>query len=94
MSWSLSIGPVEQEHVGSAMKAAPVHGGAEDVAEEQARQVEAATIAAVAICQSGALGEGLVYVNASGHANPGHNDRPGWSRDIVTLNVNRAPTEG
>ncbi|WP_076260853.1 hypothetical protein [Intrasporangium flavum] len=47
--------------------------------------------AARALIESGALGEGPWTVSLSGHSNPEHKPRAGWSPDQITVSVNQAP---
>ncbi|HEV8653286.1 MAG TPA: hypothetical protein VG276_28805 [Actinomycetes bacterium] len=108
MSWSLHVGTVRPATITAIEQAAgaalaelrakgPSYAGqfdAPETAQEVAEQVQAATSAA------GQLLSGLgvveeVTVNLSGHANPGHQPRPGWAPDQVTVTVNavEAPKE-
>ena len=50
-------------------------------------QFEAALAAAHGILASGAVGEGACMVTMSGHANPGHLPRKGWSNDAITVAI-------
>lgn len=55
-------------------------------------QFDAAWTAACAIVGSGAAGApGKKYIVAlSGHANPGHEPRPGWATDTIGVTVTQA----
>lgn len=55
-------------------------------------QFEAARDAAYAIMASGATGgpDKKFVVTMSGHANPGHEPRPGWATDTITVAVVQA----
>jgi hypothetical protein len=50
-------------------------------------QVEAALTAAQALLDSGAVGTGACLVSLSGHANPDHAKRKGWSNDRIVITV-------
>jgi hypothetical protein len=50
-------------------------------------QFEAALSAAHGILASGAVGTAACSVTMSGHANPGHVKRPGWSNDGITISI-------
>ena len=91
MSWSFSVNNVTHAAADEALnKAAETQINnimAGDAGDEALSQMEQATYAAVAILQSGALGAGPYLVQLSGHANPGHEQRPGWSQDSIRINV-------
>ena len=55
-------------------------------------QFEAARDAAYAIMASGAVGGPAkkFVVTMSGHANPGHEPRPGWASDAIMIMVQQA----
>jgi len=55
-------------------------------------QFEAACNAAYAILASAAVGgQGKKFVvTMSGHSNPGHEPRPGWANDVITVSVTQA----
>lgn len=54
---------------------------------ETSEHVLLAADAAKALVASGAVGVGLVSAILSGHANPGHAPRPGWSHDYINVTV-------
>jgi hypothetical protein len=91
MSWSFSVstGPAGEFEgaVYAAYEDAKAHSTGMYETVEVQHQVEAAMKAAVAIVQSGTVGNGLVAANLNGHANPGHTPRPGYSHDGVNVNV-------
>lgn len=62
------------------------------VEPEAVEQIDAAVATAKAIVAGGTIGgEGkLFFVSLSGHANPGHEPRSGWSNDCITVSVSQA----
>jgi hypothetical protein len=50
-------------------------------------QFEVARAAAHDILASGAVGHGACMVMLAGHANPGHEPRPGWAHDAITVAI-------
>jgi len=50
-------------------------------------QFEAALAAATVILASGAVGTSAAVVTMSGHANPGHVKRDGWSNDSIVVSI-------
>jgi len=92
MSWNFSVNGVTNETVDAALNAAAEgelnniiqqrDGGAEMMA-----QAEQAIYAAVAIIESGCLGDGPFLVYLSGHANPSHQPRDGWANDGLTITI-------
>jgi hypothetical protein len=60
------------------------------VLPEVKQQIEAALAASKLIYESGCVGEGVVSLSLSGHANEGHEPREGWAYDMLTVNVLRA----
>jgi len=96
MSWSfyaqIPAAATEEE-------AARILLAARDTAEAQGEpygpeahhQQQQAMEAAAMICCSGALGRTAHHVNLSGHANPGHLPRQGWSDDTTNIMVSQVP---
>src|SRR5258707_4956206 len=88
MSWSLSMEKTTAEQFDAAVDAAGE--GSPAPTAEQAEQIAAAKAAAKAIFASGALGrEGEYFASMSGHAEPGHERRKGFSGDMVHVTVQR-----
>lgn len=90
MSWYRIASHVEAEAVEETFAAlGPEPGSLSHAPEETGAQFRAAVAAAAALVASGALGAGPFTVNVSGHANPGHEDMPGWATDCISVNVTR-----
>ena len=66
-------------------------GFAGDDAERAAidEQFDAALTAAQGILASGAVGHTACSVTLSGHANPGHEKRPGWANDTIVVSISQ-----
>lgn len=86
MTWNLHTDPTPAAELADAVREQTPMG---QPVGECADQVEAAAIAAQAIAESGALGEGLYKVNVYGHANPDHQERLAAMPDRITLSVIR-----
>jgi hypothetical protein len=57
--------------------------------------IENAARAVEGIVNSEAFGKGaLVNVNISGHAEPGHKKRDGWSQDTMSISLSQVQEEG
>jgi hypothetical protein len=90
MSWSIHVpAGVDVEQVVKDWEARQEQAGVTVLAETR-EQIQTALAASKLIAESGALGDGLVYLNLSGHANEGHEPEAGWSQDMVTVSVSRA----
>lgn len=91
MSWSFSVKPTSHEAFASAIEDALAEAQRLNpqvfVASEVMDQVVQAVAAAVAIVQSEAVGTKLVGATLSGHANPDHTPRPGYSHDTISISV-------
>jgi hypothetical protein len=60
------------------------------VRPEMDEHIKAIAGAVEDIVASGALGdEALVNVNISGHAEPGHKKREGWSQDTISISLSQ-----
>ena len=90
MSWNFSV-VASKESVDAALNAAAESQVdnimRSDSGAEMLSQAEQATYAAVALIESGCLGDGTFTVNLSGHANPGHQPRDGWANDAVSISI-------
>lgn len=91
MSWNFSVNGVTKENADAALNAA-AEGQIDNImrgdsGEEMMAQAEQSTYAAVAIIESGCLGDGPFLVSLSGHANPGHEPRDGWVNDVVSISI-------
>lgn len=66
----------------------------DEVDQEQTEQIDVAIAAAKLL--AGAVGRpgDEVFVSISGHANPGHAPKEGWSNETVTVSVTAKPKEG
>jgi hypothetical protein len=93
MSWSTSASNVPADEVRERLTALEVPSGPSEQDEMKA-QLRAAVAAAVSIVESGVVGAGPFSFSLSGHAEPGHEDRPGYSSDVVYLNVVRNKPQG
>ena len=88
MSWGFGIGKTPAAEFDTAIDAAGKDFPAPTA--EQAVQIAAAFAAAKAIFASGAVGrEGEYIASMSGHAEPGHERRKGFSGDMVHVTVER-----
>jgi hypothetical protein len=67
--------------------------GNEDHAKERDAAAKAAKQAAIAILESGALGDNSssFAVSLSGHANKNHVPEGNWSQDSISINLYRKP---
>ena len=97
MSWSSTpIEPSDGAHIGEAIDAATIHGTGLDTPEHR-EQLAAVKASAKALIASGALGDagdGRIFtVSMGGHANAGHQPRPGWANDAVYVNVQSNPAD-
>ena len=92
MSWSVSVSKTPSAEFEAAIDALELGDGyGTDFAREEAEmQLSAAKAAAKAIFASGAVGtEGEYHASLSGHAEPNHERRPGYSGDTVYVTVQR-----
>lgn len=92
MSWGMSTEKTTAAEFASAVDALELGDGySADFARDEAEaQLAAAKSAAKAILASGALGtEGEYLASLSGHAEPGHERREGYSGDFVNVIVQR-----
>lgn len=97
MSWSLSTPIVPASELEAEVNGLeiPDYFGKDD--EQQAmkaamvEQLEAAKVAVVGLFRSGSVGDDTYYykVSMSGHANPHHQTKPGWSNDFVTISISQ-----
>ena len=91
MSWNYSVNGVTKENADAALNAAAEEQIIDimrgDSGEEMMAQAEQSTYAAVAIIESGCLGDGPFFVSLVGHANPGHEPRDGWADDAVSISI-------
>lgn len=87
MSWSAFGSSIARDDVGAVQPPSPLSG-------EPAEQLEQARQAAVAIIDSGAVGDPASHrfnVSLSGHANPGHEPQDGYSNnDAVSISIGQA----
>ena len=95
MSWSVTLTSLEPEDLEQAARKSYTafkanYHDTDEVFEGMDEQFEAALDMARIALLRGIVGEGLVNVSLSGHANPGHKPRRGWSNDTVTVNVTSA----
>jgi hypothetical protein len=94
MSWSFQVSPVPVDEFEEAIDAArsAAQSNIEASNADGADQADAAVAAAKHIVASGTVGgEGVkVAATLSGHGNPGHAPKAGWSNDSVSVNVYQA----
>lgn len=95
MSWnSTPIKPADGEHITAEIASAKCSGMVSPEHEDQLRQAKAA---AIAMIMSGALGDpldGRVFtVSLHGHANEGHQPKPGWADDALSVYVQSFPAD-
>jgi hypothetical protein len=96
MSWTVPCPSSTAESIEAAARSAYARytgpaGFAGDDAERAAmdEQFEAALSAAHGILASGAVGTAACSVTMSGHANPNHEKRPGWSNDAIVVSISQ-----
>jgi hypothetical protein len=95
MSWTVQLTDLDPGNVEEAAERAYAdfkarYSDADEVFPAMDEQFDAAQIAARALLQGKVVGEGNINVSLSGHANPGHKPRQGWSNDMVTVSVTSA----
>ncbi len=61
--------------------------------DEMEEQFEDAKYAARELAYSVGRPDDQVVVSLSGHVNPGHQPRPGWANDMITVTVTQPPEE-
>jgi hypothetical protein len=93
MSWSIKVSS-ERDVVGEELRAAietvfdsPGWQDSE-VRKECVEQAHAAAVAARTLLDAAVGTTSRVAVNISGHANPNHGVREGWSNEFITVSVN------
>lgn len=94
MSWSLNVKIPKGTTPKAATEAMEALTGGGNDAAPKARDAQqaAAKAAAIGLLKSGAVGsleQSAFSVSLSGHANPDHAPRAGWSDDFITLNVSQ-----
>lgn len=92
MSWSIqafsiTAQNVEHELNQAAEKAIANGAGGPDAQRETAEQMTAIGLCAIDAVQSGLIGKGPFTVALSGHANPEHKPREGWSNDYAQMRI-------
>lgn len=92
MSWSLYTVPVPQagkETIDAVLDHAKGAGVQFDH-DETKDQVAAAAAALDELIKSGAVGKGPYFADLYGHANPGHESKPGYVDDTITVSLRQA----
>lgn len=90
MSWGASLKPTPAAEFAAAVDAMETPSAPTETQEETAAQFEAAKAAAKAIMASGAIGTlGEYTVSMTGHAEPDHIRRDGYSADMLYVQVAR-----
>ena len=94
MSWSISVAAVPRDGFGAATSSAVEDWREQNPSqctEETLEQQASAAAAALAIVESGCVGDGWVSASLNGHSNPGHEVAEGSNsaRDTTGVYVNR-----
>lgn len=98
MSYGFTVTNVKVADVESALTTAfdtyqkGLQSGDYDLDPAAKEQGIEAIVVAKAIVDSGVVGSAVVNVTISGHANPDHKPRQGWSNDALTIGVTSAET--
>lgn len=91
MSWSTGTPePVDKDAI-PHIEAPAVNEQTDGLAEAQTEQASRAYEAAALLAQQVGRPEDQVVVTMSGHANPGHAPRDGWSDETITVTVSARP---
>lgn len=88
MSWSASVIAVEQLELEAKLSSALQIAANSDAEAEAKEQAHVAIAVAVALAKT--TGSKAVNVSLSGHANPSHEPREGYSNDFVSVSVTQA----
>lgn len=95
MSYSVGTEPVPiHELVGAAESIEPGSYGPEEFRQAVADHIAAAALAVAAVIESGKFqtDDAHTYgVRVSGHANPGHGDKSGWSNEFMQITISVYP---
>lgn len=91
MSWSITLHKIAADQVTRAIVDAPTPAGMPtETATEVEYQIATAKAAALMVFTNGVVGspeEGEYSIHLSGHAEPNHTRRKGYSSDMVTVTV-------
>jgi hypothetical protein len=88
MSWSMTVSAVKAADASANLDAEQERNPA--LVPEMQEQLDAAKAVALALLESGAVGndpDATYTVALSGHANPDHGKRDGWSNESVYIAV-------
>lgn len=89
MSWSLSVSNKSADELEEALEGAS--STSREQSQESSEQVTAAIDAAIAIVESGAVGDKdkKFTVSLSGHSNAGHEPAAGMANDVINISVSQ-----
>lgn len=93
MSWSYYLGPLPADKIKEVTEAKVAAASQEiDLSQETLDQIKVAVEAAIILVPHVGNGapSGNIYLSITGHSNPDHLPRWGWSNDSISITISNA----